>query len=155
MGVSTNGQICFGVEFEEDYEFPWDAEEFGGDEDDWWLKVSGFKQSFKIYTEDGMDYLPEVTNEMKKAYFQEERDFKEAHDSAPVELVNTCSGDYPMYILAIPCTIFSASRGYPVAFELRDLEVNIGDVIALEKFCNEYNLEGLGKAKWFLSSYMG
>ena len=27
MGVSTDGQICFGISFGEDFEFPWDAYE--------------------------------------------------------------------------------------------------------------------------------
>jgi len=155
MGQSTDGQICFGIEFEEDYEFPWGNEEFE-DIENWWLEaVLKFKPSFSIYTQDGMDYLPNVTEEMKRTHHEERRQFIKSHNSPPVELVNVCSGDYPVYILAVPCTIFSASRGYPIAFEPKDLKVNIGDVIILEKFCKEYGLEGQSKPQWYLSSYWG
>jgi len=37
MGQSTDGQICYGVKFEEDFEFPWDDDPYL-DEDDWWLE---------------------------------------------------------------------------------------------------------------------
>ena len=42
MGVSTDGQICFGIAFEECTEFPWDSEEYDGDIDAWWLSLSSF-----------------------------------------------------------------------------------------------------------------
>ncbi|KKM61996.1 hypothetical protein LCGC14_1526060, partial [marine sediment metagenome] len=28
MGVSTNGQICYGIMFDEDTEFPWDEDKY-------------------------------------------------------------------------------------------------------------------------------
>lgn len=53
MSTSTDGQICFGVVFEEDYEFPWDDE---NNFEKWWQTVNGFKPSFEIYDDKG-EYL--------------------------------------------------------------------------------------------------
>jgi hypothetical protein len=53
MGVSTDGQIGYGVVFEEGYKFPWDKYP-SGDIEDWWTEeVLGFKHSFEIYDIDG------------------------------------------------------------------------------------------------------
>lgn len=30
MGTTTNGQIGYGIVFDEDFEFPWDMEDYGG-----------------------------------------------------------------------------------------------------------------------------
>lgn len=157
MGQSTNGQICFGINFEEGYEFPWDAEEFEGDEEKWWLKINGYKPSITPFGEDG-DYLPNLTEkekeEMSDAWYKELSEFREAHP-LPVELVNTCSLEYPMYIIAVSSTCRIARRGYPQEFNPKDLIVNIGDVIALEKFCKDNNIKYEGKPQWYLSSYWG
>lgn len=43
MGVSTNAQICYGILFDEDFEFPWNGGEYGGGFDDlieWWEKTN-------------------------------------------------------------------------------------------------------------------
>lgn len=43
MGVSTDGQLSYGVVIKEDYELPWENTLHNGDIDDWWLDVRGFK----------------------------------------------------------------------------------------------------------------
>jgi len=59
MGTTTNGVICYGIQFDEDTEFPWndkeyEGENYDGDIDRWWLyDVLGFKHSFEIYGDDG------------------------------------------------------------------------------------------------------
>lgn len=35
MTTSTNAELCFGIEFDEGYEFPWDEE--WEDIEDWWI----------------------------------------------------------------------------------------------------------------------
>lgn len=36
MGMSTDGQLCFGICFEDGFEFPWDNEEFDNSIERWW-----------------------------------------------------------------------------------------------------------------------
>ena len=113
MGTSTNGQICYGVAFEDGYEFPWDAD-YDGDIDAWWIyEVHGFKHSVEIFDTAGC-YLNgrEPSPDEVSRYFKEIRDFSEAHP-LPVKLVNYCSGDCPMYALAVPSSFIRAGRGCP------------------------------------------
>ena len=125
MGVSTDGQICFGILFDEGFEFPWDSNEFEGDIEGWWtFDVLEFRHSFEIFTPEG-EYLggERPPEERITEYFRERREFTERNPELPVELVNCCSGDCPMYILAIPKTCYSASRGYPEELDPQKLTV--------------------------------
>src|SRR5437868_783086 len=101
MSVSTDGQIGYGVIFEDGCEFPWGD----SDPEQWWRNECGFKSSF------------------------------------PVELVNYCSGDYPMYMLAVPSSILSNSRGYPEEFDPIKLVVTDKEKAPLIDFCKKYNLK--------------
>lgn len=153
MSVSTDGQICFGVLLEEGAELPWNDESYDGDIENWWLAINGFKSSVEIYDEKG-EYIggkrPDDATITK--YFDEKHDFLKKH---PVlELVNYCSGDYPMYILAVPRTVLSASRGYPHEFNPSLLYVTDNERNSLVAFCKEHGLE-VGEPRWYLSSYWG
>jgi hypothetical protein len=152
MGVSTNGEIFYGVVFEEDYEFPWDKEH-DGDIDAWWLYgVHGFKHSFELY--DAMGNClngREPSSEESGRYFDESRAFVEAHP-LPVELVNYCSGDYPMYALAVPGTVITARRGYPAEFDPATLTVKMEQVDALREFCADHEIEFPKEPAWLLTS---
>ena len=155
MGISSDGQICYGISFDEDYEFPWNGEWDGeaDDIDSWWLfEVCKYKNPFELFDDDG-EWIGgiEATKEQRDAYFAPRRAFKKAHP-LPVELVWHCSYEYPMYILATPGSVLTASRGYPKAIE--SLEARPSEVAALMAFCKEYNLEGDGP-KWWLSSMCG
>ena len=45
VGTSTNGQLCYGTAFVEDFEFPWGD----GEIEYWWTyTVHGFKHSFEL-----------------------------------------------------------------------------------------------------------
>lgn len=110
MGVSTDGQICYGILFEEGVEFPWDDERFDGDMDDWWLfEVLKFRHSFEIYDPDG-NYIDGTrpSQERISEYYNESREFLKANP-CPVTKVTHCSCDYPMCILAVPHTFKYAS----------------------------------------------
>lgn len=155
MGVSTNGQICYGVAFEDGYEFPWDKEH-EGEIDSWWLYVvHGFKHSFEIFDSAGR-YLNgrEPSRKEVSRYFKESRDFADAHP-LPVELVNYCSSESPMYALAVPCTVLTARRGYPAEFDPAALTVADDGSEALLKFCADHGIELPAKPKWLLTSYWG
>lgn len=157
MGVSTDGQICYGVPFEEDYEFPWDEE----DEDDlegWWRAETGFKyEGEEPYNEEG-NYNPGFNEQDPRvaAYFAAQREWLAAHP-LPVELVNYQSAEHPAYMLAVVGTSRSASRGYPERFDPSSLTVDPEAAAVLQAFLDRYDLvpeEGV-EAGWYLTSYWG
>jgi hypothetical protein len=88
MGQSTNGELWYGVVFEDGYEFPWRAEQ-------------GF--------DDAKGYPAEGWLEYQNAF--------DAEHPCPVEVVNYRSGDYPMYGLAVRGTVKTAYRGTPEKVE--------------------------------------
>ena len=154
MGVSTNGQICFGIMFEEDFEFPWTNYEDGeGDIESWWIyQVHGFKHDIELYDERG-EYLNghKPSDEELERYYGPKREFEKTHP-LPVELVNYCSGDCAMYILAVPSSCLSARRGYPEEFNPTDLMVSAADKEVLIHFCDQHGIEAPSEPKWYLSS---
>lgn len=157
MGVSTDGHICFGIAFEDGFEFPWDTEESDQDIDSWWVYgVLGFKHSFELYDEKG-EYLNGVKppQEDTDRYYDEKRQFEVKNKKLPVQLVNYCSGGYPMYILAVPRTYLSCSRGYPADFDPSELTVTEEEKAALLQFCIDHGIEHDAEPKWLLSSYWG
>lgn len=154
MSISTDGQICYGVLFEDGQIFPWDED---GDIEDWWVyKALNFRHSVEIYTKNG-EHEKGIVQEQIDKYFDEKHDFVK-NNKLPVELVNYCSGDYPSYILAIPSTYKNCSRGYPQEFEPKDLIVNQEEEKALLDFIANYvevDKDTEVQPKWYLSSYWG
>ena len=85
MGVSTNAQLCFGVLFDEDTEFPWDTEDYAGDIEEWWLtEVCGYQPSVALFDAQG-EYLAgrRPSEEALSHYFAEKRAFAKAHPVPP------------------------------------------------------------------------
>ena len=154
MSQSTDGQICYGVLLEDGYEFPW------GDKshEDWWYEdVCGFKSSFhdQIYADTKTGYVNNVRppQELFDKYFEESEAFQKLHP-IPFELVNYCSGDYPMYILAIPSTVKSASRGFPEVIDLQGFKISAEEFDIFNSFCQKHGFNAK-ESKWYLSSYWG
>jgi hypothetical protein len=155
MGTSTDGQLCFGISFEEDFEFPWKTEEDNNDIDAWWLIVSGFKASFSPYDSSGNYKDSIIVGDPRiNAYHTEVREWNE-ENPLPVELVYHCSYDYPMFILAVKGTMTSASRGYPCEINPDELKVSDEKIAELKGFCEKYNIETDDEPKWWLSSLWG
>jgi hypothetical protein len=155
MGVSSNGLIGFGIPFKEDFEFPWN-EKHDGDIDDWWLDVCGFKPTLYPFTDKG-DYIKEYTEKIGNDYFNERIAFKKEHP-LPIEILNYCSDDYPMYMLCIKDSIITASRGYPEGINPEYLagEEELGDSAKiLMDFCKKYEIKIPSDPRWYLFSYMG
>ena len=151
MGVSTNGQICFGVMLEEGVELPW-----GEDIEEWWRKVNDFKDVHEPWTEEG-EYAEgwEERDPRFKEYYDARREWLKKNP-LPVALVNYCSGDYPMYILAVPETFIQCSRGYPTEISVPDsFIVTIDQATAVLDFIEKYEIECDKKMRWWLSSYYG
>ena len=158
MSISSDAQISYGVLIEEEGMadmLPWireGGEEFGS----WWLRETGFEHSFEIYDGKG-DYV----NGMKppdniiNKYYEEEDLWMKDHPF-PFEEVNYCSSDTPMYILAIPGTTLTASRGYPAMFNpTTSLFGMERQTQRLLDFCEKYNIKYTKGPGWFLSSYWG
>lgn len=153
MGVSTDGEISYGIPFEEGFYFPWVEHD---DIDDWWLEVNGWKPPVEIFDDTG-NYAGGVqpSNENISAYYASRRAFQEAHP-LPVELVNVCSGSHPIYILALIGTGLVAHRGYPKLFDPASLVVTDEQRNTLIDFCKKYDIDTNGvQPGWYLSSYWG
>lgn len=153
MGVSTDGQLSYGCVFEEGFEFPWDDEKYEGDIEEWWMDVSGFVNPVENpYGADG-NYKPgfdEGSPEIGK-FFESERNWLK-NNPIPVELVNYCSGDYPMFLLA--SKDIEAIRGGPTNVD-QDF---MSDVETVHKklidFLTTYNIDyDPAEVGWWLSSY--
>ncbi len=155
MSVSTNASLCYGISFPEETEFPWDDLRYDNGIHDWWREVRGFVPSVDPWDEDGYlkaGYGPEA----EMTYFRDERTWDE-QNPVPVKL-RYCSVDYPIYILAIPNACVTTSGGYPKRLDTVDTTLTLcveeADVEALERFCEEFNIEfGDDQMGWWLASY--
>lgn len=151
MGTSTNGQICYGLVFEEGHEFPWDINDEGID--DWWtFKICGYEHSKECYGEAGR--LPGITEADIDVYFKERREF-DMQNPLPIKLLNYYYGDCPMYILAVPSSVISNRRGYMKEFDPAGLTVTAEEEAALLEFCKKHEIQLPSLPKWFLTSYCG
>lgn len=155
MGTSTNGQICYGILFEEGFEFPWDNSEWEDDIDDWWLHVSGWTWDKEQPFIDG-DYAPGFYRDhpLIEEYFSSSRSWLKEHP-LPVLLVNYQSGECPAYILAAPGTLTIARRGYPELITTDVFTRTLEQEESLVSFCQKYGIEYDTKPQWYLSSYWG
>jgi hypothetical protein len=138
MGQSTDGCIAYGVVFEDGYEFPWDAEPFNGDLEEWWRVEQGFDASKGYPAEGWLDY---------------QKQFDAAHP-LPAQVENYCSGNYPMWLLAVPSSRRSASRGEPEKLDALP-DVTEAEKTALREFCAKYQLTPEKAEGWYLYSYWG
>lgn len=152
MGVSTNGEINYGIVFEAYFAFPW--EDHDGIEE-WWQEVRGYKRPFELFTPEG-NYIDgkEPPREKVDEYFDHEREWNKANP-LPVEEINYCSAECPMYMLAVPGAGLTANRGYPCEFNPASLVVTDEQRDALLDFCKEHGIEHDKPPKWYLTSYCG
>ena len=156
MGVSTDGQLCYGILFEAGFEFPWDSDKWDGRIEDWWLyEICCYENPFELYNDQGeyIDGKP-PTEEVKDEYHGARYDFRETHPLL-VELVNYCSYDYPMYILAVVDQVKIANRGYAEEITQEDLTNLAGSLDILTQFCQKHGIKTGEKPKLWLSSLWG
>ena len=154
MGTSTNGQLSFGVIFEEGFTFPWDADPYDGSIQSWWLDIRGFVNPIPSPFDEHGEYKPGINSKSPVIgeYLRYEREWMEKNP-IPVRVVNYCSGNYPMYILAIK-HIYN-SRGYPQQVDVAELLNTNNDELKLREFLEEFKIEYNNEIKWWLSSYWG
>ena len=155
MSTSTDGQICFGIKFEEDCVFPWD-DGFDGDQEEWWMSVNDFQNPYKYPFDSQGEYLQDLYyGHPQVQLYLDYKDNWEKENPFPVELVNYCAGEYPIYILAVPSSFISCSRGFPTEFGPHELYVSTDEVQKLTDFCKKYEIEFDEGPKWYLTSYWG
>lgn len=156
MSVSTDAELSYGVLFDEDYEFPWDSDKYDFDIDEWWMDAKGFKPKTPCPFTDEGQYREGITKESEEidAWFAERREWRNKNP-APVILVNYCSGDYPMYIVAVRST--TANRGFPAQIDQEYMDsVTDDDKRNLREFLEFAGIEdGASEPSWWLSSYWG
>lgn len=161
MGVSSDGQLCYGYLFEDDHEFPWYTEDDFGDVDQWWQEINGYEElplEKEPFTPDGyyQNWFRKLGKlEQEKILtprWDHHRKWQEEHP-IPFDLVNYCSDDYPMYIVAVPSTVLTASRRYPELVNSFPKIKGISDFYSClkEHGIHECNVQ----PNWYLSGYMG
>lgn len=124
MGVSTDALMAFGFDLGEELpeSFIYDEEE-GFEADEFLLRDYG--TGFPEWQPDGpSDYW-------KKR--------EEALSKIPVDIITHCSGEYPMYFLAIRGTEHQARRGYPS--EAVQREIMSTEIDAMRAFCEKHAIE--------------
>ena len=157
MGISSDGQLNYGICFDEEFGFPWNIND---DEDDielWWENVLGFKHTLPSPFDENGNWKKGV--EDRKAFYEwngERDDFMKANP-IPIEMHMHCSYDYPMYIMTLPKTGFYNSRGDATEIKLHELN-NFHSEIAIatiKEFCKKYEIESEFKFSWWLTSLYG
>lgn len=152
MGISTDAILCYGVAFEEGHEFPWGNR----DAEDWFMSdINGFKHSFEIYSEkDPSGYVggKRPDQNVIDEYYKEYAEFKAIHPM-PFLVVEHCSNEYVMYILAVPSTYSKASRGHPK--EIESFTVLGQDYEKFISFLQMHEIAHDVYPKWLLASYWG
>lgn len=132
MGVSTDGILAFGVDFDEDA-----------------------PDIFKVDGE--VDFESAITKMAGYPSFEEDPDNyfdnqKKALSLVPVELVMYCSYDCPMYILAVKGESYTAYRGGVV--EIDQFEVDEDKIISARRWCIEHGI-AWENPRWLLNSLWG
>jgi len=124
MGQSTDALMAFGFDLGE--EMP---ESFTYDEDD------GFEAD-EFLLRDYDVTIPEWTPGIGQDYWRKK---DELIAGLPVEIITHCSGEYPMYFLAVRGTEHQARRGYPEKAPQRAIEQS--EIDALRAFCEKHGIE--------------
>ena len=93
MTTSTEGILCYGFIINEGVDLPWNTENYNGNFDSWYYtEVVPFKKPFEMNSD--------TPPPLRKLYFNLYYNFKQ-ENPVPFKLVNYCSWDYPMFILAV------------------------------------------------------
>jgi hypothetical protein len=154
MGVTTNGELSFGIKLDEETPLPWfpEHEEFDGIEE-WWRCENGYKPKNPIWDAKS-GYIAGVTQVDIDAWYDDLRTW-DKENPLPIELVDYQHCDCSAYILACPGTVYTANRGYPVTIEpLKLMVVDAVKAANFHAFVGKYFPEHLSPGpKWYLSSY--
>jgi len=136
MGQSTNAIMAFGIDLGEELPDSFHAHD---DEDD------GFESEHFLACDFCIE-IPEWTPETNTEYWKAKWT---AIAAIPIELIEHCSSEYPMYFLAVRGTKQTALRGHTVDADQRDIEPS--EIDALRAFCERHGVEWK-EPKWQIFS---
>ena len=139
MGQSTDAILVFGIDFGEEPEHEFFAMLRDEDED------GDIIEAFDTFVNRELG-IPGQGDDDYPGYKAAE----EMRGKYPVTLVRHCSCDYPMYILAIPGTHVSASRGYPQTIDPDDMDIPRKKMDAFLNWCEKHGIDDDGA--WLLCS---
>jgi hypothetical protein len=155
MGISSDGQLWFGIEIGECL----DDEEFFSSEA---LEVIQKKR------EDGdldieeilprlcgwdKEYVNDFRDKNGLDYWDSRDEFMKKQRIGDVFIGMHCSYDYPIYFVAIKS--FSSSRGYAEKIEHKDLMVSQQEINEFKTVCKRIGIEGEVEPSWHLTSMYG
>jgi hypothetical protein len=129
MGVSTDALMAFGFDLGE--ELPESFTAYLGDDEN----GEGFEAD-EFLLRDYDAGIPEWTPDGPPDYWHKR---SEALGKLPVEIIAHCSGEYPMYFLAVRGTECQARRGYPSEAVQRDIALR--EIGAMRAFCEKHGIE--------------
>lgn len=144
MGQSTDAYAAFGFDLGDGEEIVWPPsllDPDGAEEYPYPDLESYIKRRAGLVQPKGDAPQPEWNT-----YFAE---LKIAETAFAIDLVSHCSGDYPMYIVALRRTVQRATRGSPT--ELTTVHTSVEEVAAMKACCDELGLEWQ-EPKWLLFS---
>lgn len=161
MSMNARTQIVYGIEFPEDYQFPWDVRD---SIEDWWVyDVMEYKNPVELYTEEG-DYLngTEPTNEQRKLYYDSKREFFNEHP-CPVKLEYFGSYQSSQIIVSVKDVGIMAGSWQPSPINESGLKISDEKIKALKYFIKEHctplndydEMPDSNEAGWLLSCYYG
>lgn len=140
MGQSTNAIMAFGFDLGEELPDSFEANAEDDGEDD-----GGF-ESDDFLLRDYDAGIPEWQPGLSPDYWKDKRD---ALAKIPVDLIQHCSGDYPMYFLAVRGTQRTATRGNPT--QASQYLIGQDEIDALRAFCDKHGIEWQ-EPKWYIFS---
>jgi hypothetical protein len=140
MGVSTDAILFYGLEFGEEDPFGDGEERYEAEEA--WNKEHGPKRP------DSDDY--------QGAEWEAWRKERDAWNKTGVGINagRHCSGEYPMYYIALKAHEYTAWRGTAIKIDPAKLEPTQEQEDALQEFCEKHNIK-CENPGWFLVSYWG
>lgn len=141
MTTSTDGILCYGYILP-DEGLPWQTDKYDNDFEKWYYsEVVPFKFAINWDSADSI---------LRQQYFDKKWEFKQTNP-LPGELVNYCSRDYPLYIIATE--EHRCNKGKPVEITYRNF-YNRDKANKLREFLLKYKIiEKTEKASWWLCSY--
>lgn len=125
-------ELFYGVRLDPETELPWRKE--GLLLPEWWRKVNGYKNPWKIG--DGKTVL----------YYRQRHEWDKAH---PLPVLITWSSEE---FLMIPKPYFCEEES-PLNLGPGDLTIDQKDYCALLNFCKEWDIKTQGAPAWWLNSY--
>ena len=156
MGVSTDAQLSYGIDFGEEPEFPWMDDKYEDDIEEWWMDVNNFICSVESPYDndsatgykDGYDgQSPEVS-----MYHKARLEWKDKNP-VPIDVVYYCSHDYPMYLLAVKGYDSHVARGYCEEVDTNPVPTAYAD--RFMAFLKEHGIETDERPRWLMTSMWG